>query len=98
MRERVSNVRSGPTIGADVLVEGVLSVSEGQFAAEFGVWDLAGCQRKLRRRYSQASSADPIILVKRMADDIVEVFTGTRGVASTELTFVSKAAGTPRSS
>jgi TolB protein len=81
------------TIGADVFVEGALSVGEGQFSAEFGVWDLAGCQRKLRRRYSQASSADPNILAKRMADDIVEVLTGTRGVASTELTFVSKRGG-----
>jgi TolB protein len=83
------------TIGADVFVEGALSASEGQFSAEFGVWDLAGCQRKLRRRYSQASSADPNILAKRMADDIVEVLTGARGVASTELTFVSKRGGNP---
>ena len=83
------------TIGADVFVEGALSVSEGQFSAEFGVWDLAGCRRKLRRRYSQASSADPNILAKRMADDIVDVLTGTRGVASTELTFVSKRGGNP---
>jgi TolB protein len=83
------------TIGADVLVEGALRVEGDQFAAEFGVWDLAGCQRKLRRRYSQASSADPIVLAKRMADDIVEVLTGTRGVASTELTFVSKRGGNP---
>jgi TolB protein len=83
------------TIGADVFVEGALSVSEGQFSAEFGVWDLAGCQRKLRRRYSQASTAESDILAKRMADDIVEVLTGTRGVASTELTFVSKRGGNP---
>jgi len=83
------------TIGADLFVEGALSVSEGKFSAEFGVWDLAGCQRKLRQRYSQASSANPTILAKRMADDIVEVLTGIRGVASTELTFVSKRGGNP---
>jgi TolB protein len=83
------------TIGADVFVEGVLSVEQDQFVAEFAVWDLAGCQRKLRRRYRQASSADPLILAKRMADDIVEVLTGARGVASTELTFVSKRSGNP---
>jgi len=83
------------TIGADVFVEGVLRVEANQFSAEFAVWDLAGCQRKLRRRYSQASSEDPIVLAKRMADDIVEVFTGVRGVASTELAFVSKRGGNP---
>ena len=81
------------TIGADLFVEGALRVEGGEFVAEFGIWDLAGCQRKLRRRYRQLSSVDPIILAKRMADDIVEVFTGARGVASTELTFVSKRGG-----
>ncbi len=83
------------TIGADVFVEGLLELAEGQFSAEFGVWDLVGCQRKLRRRYRQASSADPIVLAKRIADDIVEVLTGVRGVASTELAFVSKRGGNP---
>ena len=83
------------TIGADVFVEGALRVEQDQFVAEFGVWDLAGCRQKLRRRYRQASSADSLILAKRMADDIVEVFTGVRGVASTELTFVSRRGGNP---
>ncbi|MBW2715435.1 MAG: PD40 domain-containing protein [Deltaproteobacteria bacterium] len=81
------------TIGADFFVEGALSTSGNQFSAKFRVWDLAGCQRKLGRSYSQASTADPLILAKRMADDIVEVLTGARGVASTELTFVSKRSG-----
>ncbi|MBW2495234.1 MAG: PD40 domain-containing protein, partial [Deltaproteobacteria bacterium] len=50
---------------------------------------------KLNRRYRQAASADPLMLARRMADDIVEVLTGVRGVASTELTFVSKRDGNP---
>ncbi len=83
------------TIGADVFVEGALFIEQAEFVAEFGVWDIAGCQRKIRRRYRQASSADPNILAKRMADDIVEAFTGIRGVSSTELTFVSKRGGNP---
>jgi TolB protein len=81
------------TIGADAFVEGALRVEGSDFVAEFMVWDLAGCARKLRRRYLQASSSDPIILARRIADDIVEVFTGTRGVSSTELAFVSKRGG-----
>jgi len=89
------NCTEWSTIGADVFVEGVQHVEQDQFVAEFGVWDLAGCQQKLRRRYRQALSADPLILAKRMADDIVEALTGTRGVASTELTFVSKRGGNP---
>ncbi len=89
------NCTEWSTIGADVFVEGVQRVEQDQFVAEFAVWDLAGCQSKLNRRYRQASSADPLILAKRMADDIVEVLTGARGVASTELTFVSKRGGNP---
>jgi TolB protein len=83
------------TIGADVFVEGALRIEADQFVADFGVWDLAGCQQKLRRRYRQSSTADRTILAKRMADDIVEVFTGVRGVSSTEIAFVSKRGGNP---
>ncbi len=42
------------TIGADAFVEGVLRIDGSDFVAEFGVWDLAGCTRKIRRRYRQA--------------------------------------------
>ncbi len=80
-------------IGADVFVEGALRIEGADFIAEFRVWDLAGCQRKLRKRYTQVSTADPSILAKRMADDIVEVFTGVRGTAATELSFVSNRSG-----
>lgn len=93
------------TIGADFFVEGALSVEEEEegtpsveakkFVAEFGVWDIAGCQRKRAGRYWQSSSADPKILAKRMADEIVKILTGALGVASTELTFVSKRGGNP---
>ena len=83
------------TIGADVFVEGALRIDGTEFVAETMVWDLAGCVRKLRRGYHQASSADPIILARRMADEIVEAFTGVRGVSSTELAYVSKRGGNP---
>ena len=83
------------TIGADVFVEGALRIDGTDFVAEFIVWELAGCVRKLRRRYTQASAANPIILARRMADDIVELFTGVRGVSSTELAFVSRRGGNP---
>jgi TolB protein len=85
------------TIGADIFVDGALSVSEGQFIAKFRIWDLAGCQRKRKvpESYRQPSTADPIDAAKRMADDIVKSLTGARGVASTELTFVSKRGGNP---
>jgi len=80
-------------IGADVFVEGALRVEGVDFVAEFAVWDLAGCQRKLRKRFTQAASADASMLAKRMADDIIEVFTGVRGTSSTEIAFVSNRTG-----
>jgi TolB protein len=83
------------TIGADAFVEGALRIEGTDFVAEPIVWDLAGCVRKLRRAYRQPSSDDPTILARRVADDIVEVFTGIRGVSSTEFAFVSKRGGNP---
>ncbi len=83
------------TIGADAFVEGARRIEGTDFVAETMVWDVAGCSRKLSRSYRQASSADPLILAKLMADDIVEAFTGVRGVSSTELAFVSRRGGNP---
>jgi TolB protein len=82
-------------IGADAFVEGALKTEGQDFVAEFRVWDLAGCQRRLRKRYRQLATANTGVLARRMADDIVEAFTGTRGVSSTELAFVSRRGGNP---
>jgi TolB protein len=81
-------------IGADALVEGVMRV-DGELTVEFRAWDTARCQRVEGKRYTQPASADASILAKRIADDIVAAFTGLRGVASTELTFVSSRGGNP---
>jgi TolB protein len=82
-------------IGADVFVEGSLKIDGEDFVAEFRVWDLVGCERKLRKRFRQIANADRSVLARRMADDIVELFTGVRGVSSTELAFVSRRSGNP---
>jgi TolB protein len=81
------------TIGGDIFIEGELRAEGTELAAEFRVWDLAGCQRKLRRRYRQSAAEDAGVLARRMADDVVEEFTGARGVSSTELSFVSNRGG-----
>jgi TolB protein len=77
------------TIGADAFVEGEIEIAESRFAAEFRVWDTARCKRLLRKRYRQAANLKPSALAKRIADDVVAAFTGVRGVASTELAYVS---------
>ena len=80
-------------IGADGLVEGVLTQSKLGFTAELRVWDTTRCTRLLAKRYRQATDADPVAIAKRMADDIVKVFTGFRGVAATEIAFISNREG-----
>jgi TolB protein len=82
------------TIGADAFVEGEIRVEGGRYSVEFRLWDTATCKRLLRKRYRQQSSLDPNILAKRVADDIEAAFTGVRGIASTELAFVSDRTGT----
>jgi len=81
------------TIGGDIFVEGALRVEGSEFVAEFRVWDLASCKVKLPQRYRQKATADSSILAKQMADDIVEEFTGARGISGTELAFVSTRGG-----
>ena len=46
------------------------------------------CKRLMRRRYQQ-SGANLDATARRLADDVVEAFVGTRGVSSTEIAFVS---------
>jgi TolB protein len=75
-------------IGADALVQGEIR-ADSDFSVEFRVWDLGRCVPVLRKRYRQASRADADLLAKRIADEVVAAFIGLRGVASTEIAFVS---------
>ena len=80
-------------IGADALVQGELRVGLGQGTAECRVWDTARCKSLVHRRYRESGREDLTLVAKRIADDIVEAFIGVRGVASTELAFVSTRGG-----
>jgi TolB protein len=81
-------------IGADVLLEGSLEHGT-ELTVEFRVWDTSRCSRLVRRRYRQPRHADESWLAKRVADDVVAAFIGLRGVAATELAFVSNRSGNP---
>jgi TolB protein len=54
-------------------------------------WDVARCRAVLERDYR----GDARRAGRRIADDVVEAFTGKRGVASTEIAFVSSRSGQP---
>lgn len=80
-------------IGADALIQGELTL-DTHFTVEFRVWDTTRCTRLARKRYRQPASADLRFVARRIADDVVASFLGVRGVASTELAFVSNRNGT----
>jgi TolB protein len=80
-------------IGADAVVEGVSS-GGAPLAIDFRVWDVARCTPLVHKRYTGGAS-DTARIAKRIADDVVEAFTGKRGVASTEIAFVSTRSGAP---
>jgi TolB protein len=75
-------------IGADGLVEGEFSRQADGLGISFRVWDPTQCKRLMRRRYQQ-SGTNLDDTARRLADDVVEAFVGTRGVAGTEIAFVS---------
>jgi TolB protein len=81
------------SIGADVLIEGELRFEGLERSAEFRVWDAVRCRNLLRKRYRDAGSEVAGLLARRIADDVVEAFTGVRGVAATEIAFVSNRDG-----
>ncbi len=75
-------------IGADAFLEGVTRAGGSVAEIEFRVWDVARCRALLTKSY-RGNSGDIPRIARRIADDVVEAFTGKRGVASTEIAFVS---------
>ena len=78
--------------GADALVEGRIFRQGQETAVEYQVWDTARCTRVGQGVIAEAPK-DETRLGKRVSDGIVEAFTGTPGVASTELAFISDRSG-----
>lgn len=79
-------------IGADALVQGTLNVGT-ELVVEYRIWDVTRCKRLARKRYRQPATADPSVVGRRIADDIVAAFVGVRGVSATELAFISTRRG-----
>jgi TolB protein len=80
-------------IGADAVVQGVLFRDATQLEVEFRAWEPTKCKSLVHKEYRQPATADPAVLARRVADDVVEAFLGVRGVASTEIAFVSSRRG-----
>ncbi len=78
--------------GADALVEGRIRRKGQLLSVDFQVWDTARCAR-IGRGTIERPPAELIRLGKLIADDVVEAFTGTAGVAGTEIAFISDRSG-----
>lgn len=79
-------------IGADALVEGEMRVESQVLAVEFRVRDTSRCRTLVRKRY-RGTADDAKDIAERIADEIVRLFTGKPGVASTEIAFMSRRSG-----
>ena len=80
-------------IGTDALLEGRIRRDTGDLSVEFHVYDVVRCRRLLRKRYKIPATSQPERIAKRIADDTVEAFVGIKGVAGTEIAFVSDRKG-----
>jgi TolB protein len=80
-------------IGADAFIEGEITRSADAFEVSARVWDTVRCRDLLRKRYRQPLSAKPATIARRLADAVVEAFTGVAGVSGTEIAFVSDRTG-----
>jgi TolB protein len=80
-------------IGADALIEGEITRDLESTTIAVRVWDTVRCRDLLRKRYRQSAGAKAEVVARRLADSVVEAFTGVRGVSATEIAFVSDRRG-----
>ncbi len=80
-------------IGADALLQGTLRVEGEQLVARYRVWDTVRCRLEGDVTEARRSRGEAGELARSVADDIVGRFTGLRGVAATQIAFVSDQSG-----
>jgi TolB protein len=81
-------------IGADALVQGEVEAAPQGVRATFRLYDVSrGCISLVRSKSFTGRSDEARRVGKAIADEIVAAFTGVRGVADTELAFVSNRGG-----
>jgi TolB protein len=76
-------------IGAEGLVQGELRELQGRAQVRYRVWDTTRCKLLGDVGFRERDKAELPTLAHLVADDIVERFTGRRGVSSTEIAYVS---------
>lgn len=79
--------------GADAVVQGEVKRAEARLRADLRVWDVARC-KEIKTGHVIGDRDDLPKLGRLIADQVVEALTGTRGVSSTEIAFISDRTGT----
>lgn len=80
-------------VGADVLVQGSLEGDSQRMRAHFRIWDVVRCKMQGAGGHFETARGAEALLGRRLADEIVRRFSGTRGVAGTQIAFISKRSG-----
>jgi TolB protein len=80
-------------IGADALVNGQIEARGRRLRVRFQVWDTVRCRMQGEVARFEAAPGSVELLARRIADEIVRRFTGRRGVASTQIAFISTRTG-----
>jgi len=81
--------------GANILVQGELErpIGSQRQRVRFRAWDIDLCRPRGDSTVLEAPGDDTWLLARRLADDVVQRFSGRRGVAATQLAFVSDESG-----
>ncbi len=78
--------------GADALVGGRIRLVGQEWQVRYQIWDTARCKRLARGTLKRPHS-ERRRLARELADEVVGAFTGTPGVAGTEIAFISNRSG-----
>jgi TolB protein len=76
-------------IGAEGLVQGEIREQGNQYQVRYRVWDTTRCRLLGDVGSRGRDKSEGAMLAHLVADDIVQRFTGRRGVSSTEIAYVS---------
>ena len=80
-------------VGTDALLEGRVEQVGGVQRIRYRVWDTARCQQQGDPAFFEVSRDDLWIAARKLADDVIYRFTGRRGIAATQIAFVSNQEG-----
>jgi TolB protein len=80
-------------IGANILVQGLLEKPGEKYRAQYRVWDIDRCSQQGDTGIVEGGGSEAWYAARRVADDVVLRFTGKRGIATTQMAFVSDQTG-----